>query len=161
MDEIRFWNDLPLGQNDYPGAEPSGTFKFGVLVAKPKQPISVFIADDQPEVRQALRRGFERDGRLEIVGETSDGADALREIAILNPDAVILDLAMPGTDGLAVLPGIIKASPKTKVIVFSTLASFHGIEDEALEQGAHLVMDKYTSPKRLIKEVIALVRTDG
>ncbi len=126
-------------------------------MAEAKQSISVFIADDQPEVRQALRRGFERDGRLEIVGETSDGADALREIAILNPDAVILDLAMPGTDGLTVLPGILEASPASKIIVFSTLSSFHGIEDQATEQGAHLVLDKFTSPKRLIKELIKLV----
>ena len=129
-------------------------------MAKPKQPISIFIADDQPEVRQALRRGFERDGRLEIVGESEDGVAALREIAILSPDVVILDLAMPGTDGLAVLPGIREASPNTKVIVFSTLSSFHGIEDKARESGAHLVVDKFTSPKRLIREVIALVK-DG
>lgn len=130
-------------------------------MAKSKRPISVFIADDQPEVRQALRRAFERDGRLKIVGESEDGAQALRELAILAPDAVILDLAMPGTDGLAVLPSIRQASPNTKVIVFSSLSSFHGIEDRARESGAHLVVDKYTSPKRLIREVIALVKTDG
>lgn len=127
-------------------------------MAKAKRPITVFIADDQPEVRQALRRGFDRDGRLEIVGESEDGAGAVRDIAALKPDAVILDLAMPGIDGLEALPGILEGSPDTKVIVFSSLSSFHGMEEQARERGAHLVVDKYTSPKRLIKEVIALMK---
>ena len=137
--------------NEMTGARPVGNTN---------QPITVFIADDQPEVRRALRRGFERDGRLEIVGEADDGEKAIREIESLKPDALILDLAMPRTNGLEALPEILRASPATKIIVFSTLSSFHGIEDEAKEKGAHLVVDKYTSPRKLVKSGVGLMKAD-
>src|SRR5437773_1488022 len=64
--------------------------------------IRVLIVDDHPVVRKGLRACLARKAHLKVVGEASDGEEALRKIRDLAPDVVLMDISMPGMDGLAV-----------------------------------------------------------
>ena len=75
--------------------------------------VRVLLVDDLSDIRLVMRLLLEADGRAEIVGEAADGAEAVRLAAELQPDAVVLDLRMPGMDGVAALPLIRDASPGT------------------------------------------------
>jgi DNA-binding NarL/FixJ family response regulator len=92
--------------------------------------IRVLLVDDAPQVRAGLRTLLpllaEADGlALEIAGEASDGAEALRQVATLRPDVVCLDLEMPKMDGLAATAAIKARWPATRVVAFSV----HGDAD--------------------------------
>ena len=101
--------------------------------------IKVLIVDDVPEVRKALRWSLETDGRFEVVGEAWDGREAMRQIELVRPNAVVLDLLMPTMDGYHALPQISFTAPDTKILVYSIVDD----PEEALwAQGADAVMRK-------------------
>jgi two-component system, NarL family, response regulator NreC len=81
-------------------------------------PIRLILADDHLIVRQGLRMVLEKE-RIEILGEASDGPEALRLIRELRPDIAVLDLDMPGLDGLAVLREATVVSPQTRAIILT------------------------------------------
>ena len=81
-------------------------------------PIRLILADDHLIVRQGLRMVLEKE-RIEILGEASDGPEALRLIRELQPDIAVLDLDMPGLDGLAVLREATVVSPQTRAIILT------------------------------------------
>lgn len=122
-----------------------------MTIGKQKMSYRLVVADDQPEVRRSLRRFIERDGRFEIVAEAENGAQAIDAVASSHPDALIMDLAMPGVDGLVALESIMRSAPATRVAVLSSMIPFNGIQAKALELGAIAAFDKYTSPKKVIK----------
>ncbi len=98
-------------------------------------PIRVLLADDHPVVRQGLRSFLDLQDDVTVVGEAGDGEAALRLVAELEPDVVLLDLEMPGKGGLDVLRELGAAGTRARVIV---LTSFRG-EDQvlpAIEAGA-------------------------
>src|SRR5687768_14932170 len=80
-------------------------------------PPRVLLVDDEPGFRLLTRMLLEEDGSAEVAGEAGDGPQAIREARQLRPDAVLLDLNMPGMGGLEALPKIKAASPASKVIV--------------------------------------------
>jgi two-component system, NarL family, response regulator NreC len=81
-------------------------------------PIRVILADDHLIVRQGLRMVLERE-HIEVLGEASDGLEAIRLIQELLPDIAVLDLDMPGLDGLAVLREVVRLSPQTRAIILT------------------------------------------
>lgn len=119
-----------------------------------RKPITIVLADDQSEVRQALRRYLDKDGRFWIVGEASDGAQALNKVQLLKPEAVILDLAMPNLDGMQALPKIKDASPRTKVFVLSSMVPFSDFREQAIALGATEAYDKYVPPNEIIDRIV-------
>jgi two-component system response regulator NreC len=81
-------------------------------------PIRVILADDHLLVRQGLRMVLEKEN-IEVLGEASDGLEAIRLIQELLPDIAVLDLDMPRLDGLAVLREAARLSPQTRAIILT------------------------------------------
>ncbi|HYO41540.1 MAG TPA: response regulator [Nocardioidaceae bacterium] len=82
-------------------------------------PTTVLLVDDVVEVRRLLRTALRLRGGFDVAGEASDGAEAVRLAASLQPDIVVLDLGLPDLAGREVLTGIREASPGSDVVVFS------------------------------------------
>jgi NarL family two-component system response regulator LiaR len=114
--------------------------------------ISVLVADDHPVVRQGLRTFLETQADLEVVGEAADGTEAVELAQRLLPDVVLMDLVMPGQDGVAATRRIRQLSPSTKVIV---LTSFD--DDErvfpSVKAGAAAYLLKDARPQELAEAV--------
>jgi len=126
--------------------------------------IGVLIVDDHVVVRQGLRTFLELHDRpapddpsalpILVVGEAANGEEAVALAGRLQPDVVLLDLVMPGLDGIAATPRIIEASPHSRVVI---LTSF-GEEDKvfpAIRAGAQGYLLKDISPNDLVKAVRA------
>lgn len=80
---------------------------------------TVVLADDTPEIRTLLRLTLEDQGAIEVVGEAGNGAEAVKIVTELQPDALVLDLAMPVMDGFQTIPEVRRNAPETKIIVLS------------------------------------------
>lgn len=119
--------------------------------------ISVLIVDDHEVVRQGLRTflGLHRD--IEVVGEAAEGAAAVDLVAALRPDVVLMDLVMPGLDGVEATRRVLALSPETRVIV---LTSFAGDQEvfPAIQAGATSYLLKDVSPEDLVASVRAVHR---
>lgn len=89
--------------------------------------IRVLIADDHSVVREGLRMFLGRDAELEIVGEAGDGAEAVTLAHQLRPDIVLMDLLMPGMDGIRATATIRRDLPETEVIALTSV-----LESEAV-----------------------------
>jgi len=81
--------------------------------------IRILIADDHGIVRTGLRLQIERNDGFEVVGEASDGREAVRLAELLTPDIVIMDIAMPNLNGIQAAAQIVKNQPATGIIVLS------------------------------------------
>ena len=98
---------------------------------------SVLIIDDSAVVRGLVARWVEADPRLQVAATCADGDQGVKRAAELKPDLVVLDIEMPRMDGLTALPQILKAAPRAKVIMASTLTRKGGeITMRALSLGA-------------------------
>ena len=104
-------------------------------------PIRVVLADDSDDVRDMLRMALEWDGRFDVVGEASNGEEAVHLVSEHKPDAIFLDLVMPVLDGLKAIPKIRASSPETKIVVLSVAAA-HPSSSEAMELGATAMVQK-------------------
>lgn len=97
--------------------------------------IQILLADDHPVVRRGLKATIEDDMRLHVVAESSDGNDALRQMEALAPAVAVIDVEMPGMNGLAVVREAAKRGLSTKIIFMT----FHADEDlmrTAMDAGA-------------------------
>ena len=105
----------------------------------------VFLVDDSAFVRRALTRVLAIEPAFTVVGEAANGADALARIPEADPDLVTLDVAMPGMDGLQLLPALLRWKPSLKVLMLSAHTS-RGAEATmaALAAGAVDFIDKTT-----------------
>jgi len=103
--------------------------------------VRVLVADDEPEMRLLYRIWLEQDGRFDIVGEAKDGTDAIRLARDLRPDAVLLDMVMPGMDGLEALPFVRSAVPEALVVLLSALPS-NAFAEKANALGASACVTK-------------------
>ena len=83
-------------------------------------PIRIVVADDHLIIRQGLRLILETAEDLELVGEAEDGAEALRLATQLNPDVVLMDLRMPGMDGLTAIEHLRVEQPRIAVVILTT-----------------------------------------
>ncbi|UQU61595.1 response regulator transcription factor [Couchioplanes caeruleus] len=84
------------------------------------EPIRVLVVDDHPVVRQGLRTFLDLQDDMTVVGEAADGAGAVTAAGELSPDVVLLDLRMPGADGIAALRGLREAGSAARVLVVTS-----------------------------------------
>ncbi len=90
-------------------------------MSTPKKDIRVIIADDHPVVRKGLRMTLEEFGaEIELVGEAADGTAAVQLVEEIQPDVVLLDIRMPGMDGLEALEHMRASSPQVAVVILTT-----------------------------------------
>jgi DNA-binding NarL/FixJ family response regulator len=108
-----------------------------------KKPISVYLVDDVPELRELIKFGMEEDPEFEVVGEAGDGRSALAGIAETRPAAVLLDLSMPDMDGLEAIPEIRKGDPDVAIIVLSGFSADR-MGAQSIERGADGYVEKGT-----------------
>ena len=97
--------------------------------------ISVLLADDHALVRRGFRRLLEDDPALRVVGEASNGDEAIQLAASLTPDVIVMDAAMPGTNGLLATKAIVAARPEAVVLMLS-MHSEDTLVRQALDAGA-------------------------
>jgi DNA-binding NarL/FixJ family response regulator len=119
--------------------------------------IGVLICDDNEAMRALLRVVVELRPTLRVVGEAADGHDAIREATRLQPDVILLDLAMPRRTGLEVLPELRERAPDAKIIVFSGFSTA-SVAEGALDLGAIRYLSKGADPDMIndaIEEVVA------
>ena len=118
--------------------------------------ISVFLADDHAIVRDGLRALLNGQPEIEVVGEAIDGHDAVESAKELEPDVVIMDVAMPTLNGIEATRQIIQALPDVKVIILSMHATSEHIY-LALQAGAAGYLLKESAGAEVIEAVHATV----
>jgi DNA-binding NarL/FixJ family response regulator len=103
------------------------------------QTVRVLIVDDQEPFRSAARLVIEMTDGFEVVGEAADGEEALRQVDAVTPDLVLMDIKMPGIDGLEATRRIVTTQPATRVVVLSTYDEY---ASQALDAGAVAFLSK-------------------
>jgi DNA-binding NarL/FixJ family response regulator len=116
--------------------------------------IRLLIADDHPVVRDGLSGMFAAEPGVEVVGEASDGAEAIRLAEALRPDVILMDLQMPGVDGLAAIAELAKRGVTARVLVLTTYDT-DGYVVPAIEAGATGYLLKDAPRDELLRAVRA------
>ncbi|GAA3455201.1 response regulator [Dactylosporangium matsuzakiense] len=116
--------------------------------------ISVFLADDDPVFRRVYRRLFERTDGFRVAGEAADGPEAVRLVLALRPAVALLDVQMPGGDGLTAAETILATTP-TRVVVLTTFDLDEYVH-RALSSGASGFLLKNAAPAEVLQAVRAV-----
>ncbi|MFJ9844372.1 response regulator [Kitasatospora sp. NPDC101155] len=115
--------------------------------------IRVVLADDQPLVRAALEMVITETADVEVVGEAGDGAEAVRLAAELRPDVVVMDIRMPGTDGIEATRQVTAAGGPTRVVVLTTFD-----EDEHVYAALSAGASGFLVKDMALDDILAAVR---
>ena len=122
--------------------------------------IRLLVADDHLIVRQGLRLILETEDGFELVGEASDGAEAVKLASELQPDVILMDLRMPGMDGLTAIEHLAESQPEIAIVILTTFN-----EDElmvrGLRAGAKGFLLKDTGREALFDSIRAAARGEG
>jgi DNA-binding NarL/FixJ family response regulator len=110
------------------------------MSAEDKQ-LKVLLADDHRLVRLGFRRLLDDEPDISVVGEASNGIEAIEQVAALRPDVIVLDMSMPELSGLQAISEILRRSPGTKVLVLSMYDEPSYVRN-AIRAGAHGYMLK-------------------
>ncbi|GII82973.1 DNA-binding response regulator [Sphaerisporangium siamense] len=119
--------------------------------------IRVLIVDDHPVVREGLRGMLEADPGIGVAGEAGSGEESVAMARELDPDVILMDLRMPGGDGVAAIERILADRPRSRVIVLTTYETDQDIV-RAVEAGAAGYLLKDTARADLVAAVFAAAR---
>ena len=114
------------------------------------RPVRLLTVDDQPHFRAAAQEIVAQTPGFELVGESSDGPAALLAAAELDPDMVIVDVRMPGMDGVE-LADRLRAADRTRVVVLATTVDTHALAPLARACGAAALVHKQWLTPRLLR----------
>ncbi|MCP4088155.1 MAG: response regulator transcription factor [Actinomycetia bacterium] len=122
--------------------------------------ISVVLVDDDELMRAGIGLILNRTDGIEVVGEASDGTSALDVVQATNPDVVLMDIRMPGVDGIEATREMTRHGPRPRVIMLTTF----DVDDyvfESLRAGASGFLLKRAAPEALIDAIRTVARGDG
>jgi DNA-binding NarL/FixJ family response regulator len=119
--------------------------------------IKLLIADDHPVVRDGLSSMFAREPGFEVLGEAGDGSEAVRLAQALRPDVILMDLRMPGTDGVTAISELARLGVVARVLVLTTYDTDSHVLP-AIEAGATGYLLKDAPRAELIRAVQAAAR---
>lgn len=122
--------------------------------------VRVLLVDDQHLVRMGFRMVLEAERGVEVVGEAGDGAEAVALATRLSPDVVLMDVRMPGVDGIEATERIITRLPGTRVLVLTTY-DLDEYAFGALRAGASGFLLKDTRPAELLSAIRSVVNGDA
>jgi DNA-binding NarL/FixJ family response regulator len=130
-----------------------------VVISKERvmSPTKVLLVDDHPIVRTGIRNLLERAAEINVVGEASDGYEALKLVDKLSPDVVLLDMEMPGMNGKEVAVQLKQAGSSVKILVLSAHDDRQYIQ-ELLANGASGYLTKEEVPEAIIEAVRGVAR---
>jgi DNA-binding NarL/FixJ family response regulator len=114
--------------------------------------IRVLVVDDQNLIRQALQMYLEAESDIEVIGQANDGMEAIEKIQNLNPDITLLDIEMPGMDGLTTLKVVTQRFPQNKILVLSSHENEEDVE-QAMQAGAKGYLLKNTPAQELTNAI--------
>jgi len=121
-------------------------------------PVRILLADDHTVMRNGLRLLLERQPNLQVVGEAADGRQAVSLCETVNPDVVVMDIAMPNLNGIEAARQIVNHNPRTAIAILS-MHSDESYVIRALKAGARAYLLKDSAEADLLAAVRAL--TDG
>ncbi|TYB54749.1 response regulator transcription factor [Nonomuraea sp. PA05] len=125
-----------------------------------QQRIRLLIADDHPIVRDGLRGMFAGDPGFEVLGEAADGAQAVALAQALHPDVILMDLRMPGMDGVAAIKELARLGSPARVLVLTTYDTDRDVMP-AIEAGATGYLLKDTGRDELVRAVRTAARGEA
>lgn len=114
--------------------------------------IRILISHDQAVVREGLRALFATEPGIEVVGEATDGVEAVTKARTLQPDVILLDLVMPRQDGLGAITSSLRENPKARVLVLTSFAE-HEKVFPAIKAGALGDLLEDSSPQELLQAI--------
>ena len=101
----------------------------------------ILVVDDNQSIRSGVAKILSTEADLEVCGEAKDGAEAIQKAQELRPDLVLLDISMPGLDGLATARILSRTIPHARILIMSQHDPVHVLPG-ALQAGAHGCVDK-------------------
>ncbi|MEN0023614.1 MAG: response regulator transcription factor [Microbacterium sp.] len=123
-------------------------------------PISILLVDDQELIRLGFRMVLEAEADMVVVGEAGDGHAAIAQTAALHPDLVLMDIRMPGLDGIAATEAIVREHPDSRVLVLTTF-DLDEYAFGAIRAGASGFLLKDAHRQEMIAAVRAVHRGDA
>ena len=122
--------------------------------------LRVLLADDQPLLRMGFRLILEGEDGLEVVGEASDGADAVHQVGHLDPDVVLMDVRMPTLDGIEATRAITGSGSRARIIILTTF-DLDEYAFAGLQAGASAFLLKDVAPAELVQAVRVVASGDA
>ena len=138
--------DAPVSSSD--PLQPGGSERPGEVTG----PVSVVLADDQALMRMGFRMVLEAEEDITVVGEASDGASALAQARALHPDVILMDVRMPGMNGIEATERIAQECPGTRVLILTTF-DLDEYAFAGLRAGASGFLLKDTRPAELAEAI--------
>jgi len=122
--------------------------------------IKLLLAEDHTIVRKGLRSLLDSEEAIEVVGEAEDGREAVKKVEELEPHVVVMDISMPGLNGLEATRQIKKRFPRVRVLILSVHTDEEHVY-QALRAGASGYVVKKSAPDELFSAINALFRGDS
>ena len=123
-------------------------------------PTRILLVDDHAIVREGYRRLLGEEPNIQVVGEASDASQACQSARALNPDVVVMDIALPGTSGIEATRRMLKDQPQLRILVFSMYDDAI-YASRALEAGAQGYLSKTSAPEVLVQAIHAVSRGES
>lgn len=120
---------------------------------------TIVITDDAAFMRGLLRNIIEQSDKYEVVGEASNGLEAVEIAKKMKPDILTLDITMPQLDGIQAVPEILKVSPDTKIIMVSAMGQ-QSMVIEAIKKGAKDFVTKPFEESRVLRALDNVLKDD-